>query len=140
MLSWGDQPILEPLDEVVNVQAISYDRKRQLILKRTRKKWILTSDNVLMITMEETLLDIGQSMVSELLEVSMDISSATIDREREYERESDSMRSELLHLKHQVEYYHDTTQKLRFMGIEFREIYSQLKLDSDILITKIVIY
>jgi hypothetical protein len=36
-LSWGDQPILESVDEVVDFQAIYYDRKRQLILKITRK-------------------------------------------------------------------------------------------------------
>ena len=35
-----------------------------------------------MITIEETLLDVVQSIVSELLGVGMTISSATIDRER----------------------------------------------------------
>jgi hypothetical protein len=79
-LSWGDQPIPEPVDEVVDVQAISYDRKRQLVVKRTRKKRRITLDSALMITTEETLLDAGQSRVSELLGASMAISSATIDK------------------------------------------------------------
>jgi hypothetical protein len=41
--------------------------------------------------------------VSELLGVGMDISSATIDREREDEWEEYSMREELVHLIHQIE-------------------------------------
>jgi hypothetical protein len=35
----------------------------------------------------------------------MAISSATINREREDEWEAESMRVELVHLRHQVEYY-----------------------------------
>jgi hypothetical protein len=66
-ISWGDQPIPEPVDEVVDVQEITYDRKRQVIVRRTGKKRRLTLDNVVMITMEETLLDARQSKVSELL-------------------------------------------------------------------------
>jgi hypothetical protein len=139
-LSWGDQPIPEPVDEVVDVQAITYDRKIQLIVKRTGKKRRITLDSVVMITMEETLLDAGQSRVSELLGESMAISSATIDREREDEREVDSMREELVHLKHQVEYYQDTTQAVRFMRIEFGEIYTQFKSDREVFMTKIVSY
>jgi hypothetical protein len=56
-LSWGDQPIPEPVDEVVDVQAIAYDRKRQVVVRRTNKKRRLTLDSVVMITIEETLLD-----------------------------------------------------------------------------------
>jgi hypothetical protein len=29
-LSWGDQQIPEPVDEIADVQAIAYDRKRKL--------------------------------------------------------------------------------------------------------------
>jgi hypothetical protein len=109
-LSWGDQPIPEPVDEVVDVQAIAYDRKRQVVVRRIGKKRRLTLDNVMLITMEETLLDDKKSKVSELLGACMAISSATMDKEREDEREYDSMRVELVQLRHQVEYYQDTTQ------------------------------
>jgi hypothetical protein len=54
----------------------------------------------------------------------MAIYSATIDWAREYEWEEDSMREELVHLRHRVEYYQDTTQAVRFMRIEFEEIYT----------------
>jgi hypothetical protein len=84
-ISWGDQPIPEPVDEVVDVQAITYDRKRKVVVKRTSKKRRLTLDSVVVITMKETMLDAKQSKVSELLGVGMAISSATIDREREDE-------------------------------------------------------
>jgi hypothetical protein len=97
------------VDEVDDIQSIAYDRKRKWIVKRTGKKRRITLDSAVIITMEETLLDTGQSKVTELLGVSMPISSAIIDREREDEREVDSMRGELVHIKHQVEYYKDTT-------------------------------
>jgi hypothetical protein len=56
-LSWGDQPIMEHVDEVVDVQEITCDIKIQVIVTRPRKKRRVTLDSALMITMEETLLD-----------------------------------------------------------------------------------
>jgi hypothetical protein len=79
-ISWGDQQFLEPVDEVADVHAITYDRKRQVVVKRTNKKRRLTLDNVVMITTEETLLDARRSKVSKLLGARMAISSGTIDR------------------------------------------------------------
>jgi hypothetical protein len=49
----------------------------------------------------------------------MAISSTTIDREREYEWEVDSMKRELEHLRHQAKYYQDTTQEIIFIRVEF---------------------
>jgi hypothetical protein len=63
-------------------------------VKRTRKKRILTLDSSVMITIEETLLNIIQTWVSALLGEIMAISSATIDRVIKYEDEDDSMREE----------------------------------------------
>jgi hypothetical protein len=37
-LSWGDQPIPDSMDEVVDVQSIAYDRKIQLVVKRMEKR------------------------------------------------------------------------------------------------------
>jgi hypothetical protein len=54
-LSWGDQPILEPVDEVINIQEISYDGKRKDAMRRTIKKMNLMLDRTLFITIEETL-------------------------------------------------------------------------------------
>jgi hypothetical protein len=56
MLAWGDQPILEPLDEVDDIESIAYDRKRQMLVKRTQRKRKLTLDNTMILTSEETLL------------------------------------------------------------------------------------
>jgi len=93
MISWGDQPIMEHVYEVVDVQEIYYDKKRKVVVRRTKNKRRLTLDNVVIISMEETLLDARNS---NLLGVGMAISSATIEREREDEREVDSMRDELV--------------------------------------------
>jgi hypothetical protein len=50
------------------------------------------------------------------------------------------MRVELVHLRHQVEYYQDTTQVVRFMRTEFEEIYTQFKSDREVFMTRIVSY
>jgi hypothetical protein len=67
MLSWGDQQIQESIDEVENFHAISYDKKRQVVVKRIRKKRRITIDSAVVITTKETLLDTRKSKVSELL-------------------------------------------------------------------------
>jgi hypothetical protein len=50
------------------------------------------------------------------------------------------MRAELVHLRHQLEYYQDTTQAVRFMRTEFEDIYTQFKSDREIFMTQIVSY
>jgi hypothetical protein len=55
-LTWGEQPILEPVDEVIDIQAITYDRKRKSIMKRTNKKRRLMVDSSILITKEEKLI------------------------------------------------------------------------------------
>jgi hypothetical protein len=50
MLTWGEHKIPEPVDEVANIQAFSYDQKRKDIMKRTTKKRRLTLDNSILIT------------------------------------------------------------------------------------------
>jgi hypothetical protein len=37
-LSWGDQPIPEPLEEVVDLESIAYNRRKQAIVKANPKK------------------------------------------------------------------------------------------------------
>jgi hypothetical protein len=50
ILSWGDQQILEPVDEVVDIHDISYDRKRKVVMKIKFRKINLTLDRTLFIT------------------------------------------------------------------------------------------
>jgi hypothetical protein len=45
-------------------------------------------DNVVIVTTEETMFDAKKSKVSELLGIGMALSSATIDRAKENEREA----------------------------------------------------
>jgi hypothetical protein len=53
MLTWGDQQILEPVDEVADIHAIAYDWKRKFIMQRTTKKRRITLDHSILITTEE---------------------------------------------------------------------------------------
>jgi DNA-directed RNA polymerase subunit E'/Rpb7 len=55
-LTWGDQQILEPVDEVADIYAISYDQKRKAIVQRTEKKRRITLDQSIMVTIEEKLI------------------------------------------------------------------------------------
>jgi hypothetical protein len=43
-LTWGDQKIPDPIDEVADIYAISYDQKRKDIIQRTAKKRRITLD------------------------------------------------------------------------------------------------
>jgi hypothetical protein len=70
--------------------------------------------------------------VSELLGVGMAITDATLDRVKMDEREATSMRKELEHLRHQVEYYQDTTQEIILLKGDFMEVYSRFKSERDI--------
>jgi hypothetical protein len=94
----------------------------------------------MVITTEETLLDAKKDKVSELLGEGMAISHATIDRAKEDEREVDSMRRELENIRHQVDYYKDTTQAVMILRDEFLGEYGRYKLGRDIFMENIVSY
>jgi hypothetical protein len=79
MLAWRDQQIPEPLDEVAYIEAITYDKKRKLPVRRTQRKIKLTLDNTMVMITKETLLDEKKAKVSELLGVGVAISHVTID-------------------------------------------------------------
>jgi hypothetical protein len=49
-LTWGEKQIPEPIDEVSNIQVITYDMRRKYIMKRTTKKRRLTLDSSILIT------------------------------------------------------------------------------------------
>jgi hypothetical protein len=59
MLTWGDQKILEPMDEVADIHAITYDQKRKYIIQRTPNKRRITLDRSILITTEENLINVG---------------------------------------------------------------------------------
>jgi hypothetical protein len=80
ILSWGDQQILEPIDEVFDVQDISYDNKIKAVMKRHVKRRSFTLDSTMFVTTDETLFDTENTKVSELLGVGMSITNATLDR------------------------------------------------------------
>jgi len=56
ILAWDDQPILEPLDDVADIESIAYDRKMHLLVKITQRKMKLTLDSIVIMTSEETCL------------------------------------------------------------------------------------
>jgi hypothetical protein len=109
MLTWGDQQIPEPMDEVPDIQAITYDRKSKSIMKRTTKKRRLTLDNSILITTEGKLISTEHAKTSELIDAGMEITDATLDRARKDEYEMAAVMKELDHLRHLEKYYQDST-------------------------------
>jgi hypothetical protein len=53
-LTWGDQQIPEPVDEVADIHAIAYDQRKKAIVQRTTKKRRITLDRSILITTEGT--------------------------------------------------------------------------------------
>jgi hypothetical protein len=113
-LAWGDQQTPEPINEVDDIKSIAYDRKIQVLVRITSRKRNLTLDSAMVITIEENLLDSKNAKLHELLGEGMTISHATIEKDKEDEMEVDAMRRELETIRHQDDYYKDTTQAIIF--------------------------
>jgi hypothetical protein len=62
-LTWGDQQIPKPVDEIVDIHAITYDRKSKFVMRRTTNKKRLMLNSTLLITIEETLLNIENAKI-----------------------------------------------------------------------------
>jgi hypothetical protein len=75
------------VDEVTDIQAIAYDRKRKSIMKRTTKKMRLTMDSSILITTEDKLISTDHAKTSELIDAGMAVTNATLDRARKDEEE-----------------------------------------------------
>jgi hypothetical protein len=119
MLTWGDQQIPKPVDEVVDIHAISYDRKRKSIVKRTTKNRRITLDRSILITMEEKLMNTEHAKTSELINAGIEITYATLDKEKRDEEDLAAALKDLEHLCHLEKYYQDTTQVVMFPRSKF---------------------
>jgi hypothetical protein len=86
------------MDEVVDIQAITYDQKRKANMKRTTKKRRLTLDNSTLITIEEKLISTEHAKMSELIGTRMTITYATLDGVRKDEEELVIALKDLEHL------------------------------------------
>jgi len=68
------------VDKVVDIQEISHDRKRKVVMKRTTKKRRLTLEITLLITTKEILLNTQIAKTTELIKAGMAITYATLER------------------------------------------------------------
>jgi hypothetical protein len=126
------------VDEVDDIHAISYDQKREAIMKRTTRKRRITLYHSILITTEENLMNTNNAKTSELIDVGMEITNATLDREKRDEEELSTTLKELEHLRHLVKYYQDTTQVMLFLRSEFQEAYSKFTDERHLFTTRIV--
>jgi hypothetical protein len=93
------------VDEVTVIQAITYDRKRKVVMRSKTKKRRLMLDNTLLITIEETLLNTENAKTIELIGVGMDITDAKMDKVKRDEKELETVKKELDHFLHLAKYY-----------------------------------
>jgi hypothetical protein len=119
-LTWGEQQIPEPIDEVANIQVITYDRKIKSSMKRTTKKRKLMLDNLILITTEKNFLSIEHAKTSKLIGAERAIMDATLDRERTDEKELSIALKDFEHLRHLVKYYQDSTEAQFFPEVSFK--------------------
>ena len=78
--------------------------------------------------------------MTELIRVGMAINDATLVKEKRDESEVATMRKELDHLRHQVEYYPNSTQAVELLKSEFWEMYAQFKKERDLFTAQIVYF
>jgi hypothetical protein len=123
------------VDKVVDIQEISHDRKRKVVMKRTTKKRRLTLEITLLITTNEILLNTQIAKTTELIKARMAITYATLEREKRDEKELTTSKKELYHLHSLAKYYKDSTQEVVFLRIEFRETYAQFTSERNIFTT-----
>ena len=97
--------IPEPMDEVVDIQVIFYDRKRKSIMRRTTKKRRLRLDNMILITTEEKFLNTKNVKKTELIGSRMAITDSMLDQAKRDEKELYTTKKELDHLCHLEKYY-----------------------------------
>jgi hypothetical protein len=117
-LTWGEKKIPEPIDEVVNIEEITYNKKRKDIMRKTTKKRRLTLDNLILITQEEKFLSIEHAKTYKFIGVGMAITDATLDQVKQDEKELVIALKELDHLCHLEKYYQDSTQATIFLKSE----------------------
>jgi hypothetical protein len=136
-LTWGDQQIPEPVDEVADIYAISYDQKRKAIVQRTAKKRRISLDHSILVTTEENLINTADTRTSELIGIGKSLSDATLDRARRDEKELATTLKELEHLRHLVEYYKGATQTIVYLKGEFVGVYNEFKKERHLLLENI---
>jgi hypothetical protein len=128
------------VDEVVDIQAISYDRKRKFIVKRTTKKRRLTLDRSILITTEEKLISTEHANTSELIGALMAIKDATLNREKSDEEEAAATLKELEHLHHLEKYYQESTLASVLLRSELQGAYDKFANERNIFTARIVKY
>jgi hypothetical protein len=127
MLTWADQQIHELVDEVVDIHSICYDRKMKNSMHRTTKKRRITLDSSILITIEEKHINTKHFKTYELIGARMEITDATLDREKRDEEELAIALKELEHLHHLAKYYQDNTHVVLFLWREFQEAYKKFR-------------
>jgi hypothetical protein len=80
------------VDEVVDLELFSYDKKHKSIVKRTHRKRKVTLDNGVVSTTEEVIIDTKKAKESQLYSTGLAISHASYDKAVIEEKELEQAR------------------------------------------------
>jgi hypothetical protein len=104
ILSWVDQPILDPLEDVSDLEMIDYNRERKYCqADPKRKKEDL--DTTILCTIEEHVIDTKRARLSDLLSTGLAISHATMDKAIFEAKKIQNLGKQISLLENQVKYY-----------------------------------
>jgi hypothetical protein len=99
VLSWGNRQIPYPIEELVDLESISYNRWRQAIVRIKQKRKRVYVDIVVVYMTEEPLFDMKSINLIELVAAGVEISHATIDKARVDKAKVENMKKELEFLR-----------------------------------------
>jgi 3-deoxy-D-arabino-heptulosonate 7-phosphate (DAHP) synthase len=91
------------MDKVADIHVVAYDQKRKAIIQRTTKNKRITLDHSILINIEH-------GKTSKLIVAGMEITYATLDKDKRDEDKLVTAMKELEHLSHLEKYYQNTTQ------------------------------
>jgi hypothetical protein len=138
-LSWGDQPIPHLVEDVVDLESFSYDKKKKSIVKRTHRKRKVTLDSGVLSTTEEVIIDTKKDKMSQLYSIGLAISHASYDKAIMEERELEQARVEIASLKHQVQYHQEAGGVTNFKK-DLLEVHDRcLKVQEDLVMKEVAL-
>jgi hypothetical protein len=140
ILSWGDQPIPQPVEEVVDLELFTYDKKHKYIVKRTHRKRKVTLDKWGGEHMtEEVIIDTKKAKASQLYSTGLAISHASYDKALVEEKELEQARTEIASLKHQVQYHQEVGGETNFKA-DLLEIHGRrLEVQKDLIMKAVAL-
>jgi hypothetical protein len=136
-LSWGYQPIPQPIEDLDDLKIFTYEKKQRSIVKINHRKRKVTLDSGVLRRITEVIIDIKKAKASQLYSKFLAISHASYDKEVVEERELEQARVEIASLKHHVRYHQEAGGETKFK-VDLLEINDRcIKVQEDLIMKEV---